>query len=863
MDNAFLKKLRRIVGTENVADTTIDAAVYAYDGSLATGAPDAIVFPASTGQTSAVVRAAYEAGVPCIPRGFGTNLSGGSVAPHDGVVLCFSRMNRILDIQPDRRLAVAEPGVTNLELQNALAPLGFFYAPDPASQEVSTLGGNIAENAGGPHCVKHGVTTNHVLGLELVLPDGETLRLGGSALDPPGLDLRGLIIGSEGTLGTVTEVTVRVLPKPQAIITFLAIYESIADAARSVSAIIAKGIVPATLEMMDQPVIRAVEESYPTGLPTDAAAILIIEVEGLVAGLQEQAEHIHEICNAHGCRSIRQARDDAERDSLWAGRRGALGALARIAPSFLVSDCTVPRNRLPEALARGAEIAQAHGFMYGNVFHAGDGNLHPLFFFDAADPEQMPRVHQAGLELMEACVALGGTITGEHGVGVEKRDAMRMVFSEDALDLQRTVRRVFDPRGLCNPGKLLPEPNGTPPDKPAAPAEKLPPDAGRLTPASVDEACDMVLAAIAGDTPLLPLGGGRRADFGNLPSRELRPISTRRLIGVVEHDVDNQTVTFAAGTPLADAQEVLAGRDQWLPFRPPLGDGTTMGGLVALGCCGPDRLAHGAPRDRLLGVRFVSGLGKLISVGGRVVKNVAGYDLSRLLAGSAGTLGLITEATFRVAAIPNICRTLVASGTLDQCAEAAAGLLRSNLEPIFVAATAEHDDPGCWTLAVGFEGFEVTIAAQQDGAAKILRDAGLDEHQECDYALRDGLYGPAFEQIHAAPFVLRADVPVGTVAHFLDQTGEALAGGCLLADFGCGRVTAGLPALSDDAWTGLTDAACALGGHVIAEKASQDFKAAHGVFGPPRPSWRLMHRVKAALDPHALFAPGRLPRPQG
>lgn len=860
MDKALLKELRRIVGAEHVADTPIDAAVYAYDGSLATGAPEAIVFPASTEQTAAVVRAAYEAGVSCVPRGFGTNLSGGSVAPDGGVVLCFSRMNRILDIQPDRRLAVAEPGVTNLELQNALAPLGFFYAPDPASQEVSTLGGNIAENAGGPHCIKHGVTTNHVLGLEVVLPDGETLRLGGPALDPPGLDLRGLLIGSEGTLGTVTEVTVRILPKPEAIITFLAIYESIADAARSVSAIIARGIVPATLEMMDQPVIRAVEASYPTGLPTDAAAVLIIEVEGLAAGLQEQAEHIHAICNAHGCRSIRQARDDAERDQLWAGRRGALGALARIAPSFLVCDCTVPRNRLPEALARGAEIAQAHGFLYGNVFHAGDGNLHPLFFFDAADPEQMPRVHQAGHELMETCVALGGTITGEHGVGVEKKEAMRMVFSEDALELQRSIRRVFDPRGLCNPGKLLPEPNGTPADETAASAETLPPDAERLTPASADEACDMVLAAIAGDTPLLPVGGGRRAEFGNLSARELTPISTHRLRGVVEHDVDNQTVTFAAGTPLANAQDALAGHDQWLPFRPPLADGTTIGGLVALGACGPDRLAHGAPRDRLLGLRFVSGRGKLISVGGRVVKNVAGYELTRFLAGSAGTLGLITEATFRVAAIPNICRAIVVSGTLEQCARAAAGLLRSNLEPVFVAAAPDRGTPDCWTLAVGFEGFEVTVAAQVEGAAPVLRDAGLAEHQPQDYALRDGLYGPAFEQVHAAPVVLRADVSVGTVAQFLDQAGELLAGGRLLADFGCGRLTAGLPALADDAWTRLTDLARTPGGHLLLEKAPDEFKAAHDVFGPPRPSWRLMHRVKAALDPHGLFAPGRFPR---
>ena len=349
----LIQELRRIVGDRHVSESRTAAELYSYDASLAKGAPGAVVFPADSAETARVVKAAARAKVPFVPRGFGTNLSGGTVMPYGGLTICLSRLNRILGINPQSRTAVAQPGVTNLELQNALSPLGFFYAPDPASQKVATLGGNVGENSGGPRCLKYGVTTNHILGVEAVLADGETLRLGGAALDPPGLDLRGLLVGSEGTLAVVTEVTLRIMPKPEKVITQLVVYNAVDDAARSVAGIIAAGIVPATLEMMDSPIIRAVEDSYVCGYPRDAAAVLIIEVEGPAEGLEKQAGRIREICTANGCREIRDA----------AERRGARPPLGG------------PARRLRSGGAAGAQLSgqRLYGAAYAVAECSGTG----------------------------------------------------------------------------------------------------------------------------------------------------------------------------------------------------------------------------------------------------------------------------------------------------------------------------------------------------------------------------------------------------------------------------------------------------------------------------------------------------------
>ncbi|MBW2623331.1 MAG: FAD-binding protein, partial [Deltaproteobacteria bacterium] len=622
ISDEFIRELQHIVGKKHVSASAIDTEVYSYDASSARGKSGAVVFPANSRELARVVKAACRYSVPFIPRGFGTNLSGGTVASSGGVVICLSRLNRVLKLSPERRQAVVQPGVTNLELQDALGSMGLFFAPDPASQKVATLGGNVGENSGGPHCLKYGVTTNHILGLEAVLPDGEVVRFGGPALDPPGFDLRGVMVGSEGTLGVITEITVQVLPKPETVITMLAVYDAASDAARSVSDIVAAGIIPATLEMMDSLVIQAVEDSFACGYPRDAAAVLIIEVEGPLAGLDEQAEHIQALCLKNRCRRIHRAADDQERDRLWEGRRGAFGAIARLAPNFVLNDCTVPRTKLPEALARIDAIAGSHQLRHGNVFHAGDGNLHPLIFYDSRKTGQSEKAHRAAWEIMEACVELGGTISGEHGIGLEKLEAMRLIFSEHDLKFQRALKNAFDPHGLLNPGKVVPAPQ----EESTEPrAEKN--RSAVNTREALGEIVEAVKQAVVEKQALSPIGNGTWHEYGNQCVGKPVPLKTSRLSHIVEFDHANQVVTAGAGVSLINIQERLRPHNQWLPIRPlPFLQSHSLGGMVATGACGPERAFYGAPRDLLLGLQLVDPHGRLVSTGGKVIKNVAGYD---------------------------------------------------------------------------------------------------------------------------------------------------------------------------------------------------------------------------------------------
>jgi len=448
--------LRQVVGRANVVEAGVDLQLYGYDAYLEERRPDAVVFVHSTDEVAGVVRACNKWGVPFVARGGGTNLSGGTIPVKGGVVIEMIRMNKILEVDRANLRARVQPGMFNLEFGNALAPLGYQYLPDPASQKAATLGGNVGENSGGPHCFKYGVTTNHVLGLTVVLPDGEVARVGGKAPDTPGYDLTGAFVGSEGTLGICTEVVARIVRLPEGVKTLLAIYDSIEEGSETVSAIVAAGMVPATLEMMDQLVIKAVEEFIKCGLPLDCATVLIIEVDGLKDDLEQQAQAIADLCRKHGAREVRLAKNDAERAALWAGRRGAFGAVARITPSYLVCDGTVPRTALPAVLRKVAEVSKKYELPIPNVFHAGDGNLHPLILFDWRKPEEKARVMKAGMEILETCVAMGGTISGEHGVGIEKMDAMRLVFSPADILAQVKVKRAFDPADRANPGKMFP-----------------------------------------------------------------------------------------------------------------------------------------------------------------------------------------------------------------------------------------------------------------------------------------------------------------------------------------------------------------------------------------------------------------------
>ncbi len=861
----FIEELKTIVGPDHVSTGASHAEIYSYDASLARGKPDVVVFPADTREIAAVVGCAHQAGVPLVSRGFGTNLSGGTVLTGGGLVVGLARLNRILEIHPHRRSATLQPGATNLELQQALASQGFFYAPDPASQKVATLGGNIGENSGGPRCLKYGVTTNHILGMQLVLPDGDIVQLGHEALDPPGYDLRGVVVGSEGTFGIVTEISVRILPLPETILTMLAVYEDISAAAQSVSDIMAAGIIPATLEMMDNPVIQAVEDSHACGYPRDAAAVLIIEVEGPVVGLNDQAEAIKAICMQNSCRSIRKARDNSERNRLWEGRRGAFGAVARLAPNYLVNDCSVPRTKLPKALKMVAEIVGNYGFRHGNVFHAGDGNLHPLIFFDSRDPGQMKRVKQAGWEIMQACVDLGGTISGEHGIGIEKREAMHLIFSEDDLAWQRSLKSAFDPKGLLNPGKALPEPI-EPGEEPLSPSKGRVKVFGISDQSSAEsKLLQAIQECLLQKQSIRPLGRGTCADFGNLANRATITVNSDSLDQLVELDPNNQVVVVEAGMSLHKLQAILAKKNLWLPLRPALSQGGhSLGGLVALGAYGPERLTYGAPRDLLLGLRFINAGGCLISAGGRVVKNVSGYDVTRLMTSSAGTLGFITRLTCKVAALPERCTSLYFRGSLEDCSTAASRLLASTLAPTHVTATPTANacqdlTRASWDLGIGFEGFSVTIDYQVEKTYELMAAAGLEAERVEDYDVAAGCFGDIYAAMQPRAFHVKGQYPLGCLVDVMAAVGPIIPEHPVLLDLGCGTLRAGLDELSDEDWDTICAAARANEGQVILEKAPRIFKAGHDVFGPVRTEWQVMHRIKKAMDPAGVFSPGQLP----
>jgi glycolate oxidase len=416
-----------------------------------------VAFPRSTADIVTCVRVAAEHGLPVVPRGSGTGLAGASTPIGDSLVVVTAKMNRILEVRPEDRLSWVEPGLFNLDLGNALRPTGFTYAPDPSSQQTSSIGGNVNTNAGGPHCLAYGVTSAHVLALDVVLPDGEVVRVGSEAPEAPGYDLRGVVVGSEGTLGIVAAACVRLVPLPPAVRTMLLDFATVEDCAATVSGIIAGGVVPAAIEMMDHGIVVAAESFAHAGYPTDAAAILIVEVDGLPSAVEAQAREVEAAAHANSVRMIRVAADDTERALLWKGRKSAFGAVAQIAPHYHLHDCVVPRTKLVEVLQGVYAIAKKHDLIVTNVFHAGDGNLHPLLSFDRRVPGTLERVLAASEEIVLLCVEAGGALSGEHGIGLEKREFMPLVFSAEDLDAQACVRAAFDPEGLMNPQKVLPD----------------------------------------------------------------------------------------------------------------------------------------------------------------------------------------------------------------------------------------------------------------------------------------------------------------------------------------------------------------------------------------------------------------------
>lgn len=596
---------------------------YSYDGALDRARPDAVLLARRTDEVRRAVEWCAEQGVPFVARGAGTNLCGGAIPLKGGLVLALAPLDRILEIEDAGGRAVVEPGVVNLKLQKELERLGRFYAPDPASFRVCTLGGNVAQNAGGPRCLKYGTTTNHVLGLEVVMPDGGVERF---FSDDPGPDLVGVLVGAEGTLGVVTRAWLKTLPAPKAIVTILAGFPSIAASIECVSDIIASGVVPRVLEAMDRMTVDSIEAYCRAGYP-QAEAVLLIELDGDAAA--SDAGLVETIVRRHGAIELRRASAEAERERLWEGRRGAYAAVARIAPNVLVEDGVVPRGQLPEAARRVRELAARARLVVPLLFHAGDGNLHPNIAYDERDPAETRRVKEAGFEILRSCVELGGSLSGEHGIGADKRAAMAWLFTPETLALFRRVKAAFDPAGLSNPDKLIP-----------SEAESSPALAPRREPST--EAKRLV-ETLRGSAPrsLAVCGSGSKAK----PSTDLERLSTAGLASIRELDRANYTATVEAGIRLEDLRAALAKDGFHLPFGRGLG---TLGGAVA--CKSVAGL-----RDNLLGARVLLGNGDVVELGGKVVKNVAGYDLLKALLGSWGAYGVLLEVTLRVTARPPAC----------------------------------------------------------------------------------------------------------------------------------------------------------------------------------------------------------------
>ena len=455
---AFLDELSRLLPGDALLRHTHELLTYEADALVHLRAtPGAVALPRTTDEVAAIVRLCHRAGVPFVARGHGTGLSGGALPRPDGVLISLARMTRIRQVDLDNQFAVVEPGVTNLDITKRVAPFGYYYAPDPSSQSVCSIGGNVAENSGGAHCLKYGFTVHHILGVEAVLPDGQIVRFGGTTVDAPGLDLLGVVVGSEGTLAVVTEVTVRILRKPEAVLTLLAGFPSIDAAGGAVSAIISHGIVPAAVEMMDRLTIDAAEAAVQPNFPP-SQAVLIVELDGPQAEVHELFGVVEGVCRSCGAETVEIARDNAARDRIWKGRKAAFAAMGRVSPNYYVQDGVVPRTRLPEVLRRIRDLEQRSGLRIGNVFHAGDGNLHPLICYDESIPGQAAQAEQVASEILQYCLDAGGSLTGEHGVGADKRGSMPKMFTADDLDTMQRVRCAFDPSNLCNPGKVFPTP---------------------------------------------------------------------------------------------------------------------------------------------------------------------------------------------------------------------------------------------------------------------------------------------------------------------------------------------------------------------------------------------------------------------
>ena len=658
--------LQAIVSPERVLHTAAQRTPFESDGLTAfRERPGAVVLVDSTDEVVAAARWCHETGTPCMARGSGTSLSGGAVPIPGGVVLALNRLNRILDIRPADRICRVEPGVINLDVSKAVAAHGLYYAPDPSSQPICTIGGNVAFNSGGAHCLKYGMTSNHVLGMKVVLPDGTVEELGRDSLEGVGPDLPGLFVGSEGRFGIALEVTLRLLPLVPSYRTVLAAYHSLGAAGEAVAAIVASGLLPGAIEIMDSLSIEAAEVSVRPGYP-QAAAILIVELEGEPVQVEAEMVQLEAILRKSGSHEIRPARTEAERQLIWKGRKSAFSAVGRLSPDFIVQDGVVPRTRLGEALEFIDRLSTRYGIRVANVFHAGDGNLHPLILYDGREPGALHRAEELAGEILTMCIDMGGSITGEHGVGREKLAYLPHMYTGADLALLHDLRKAVDPGILANRGKMLTD--DLPSGSSGADAVALP----EQWPEDIRAKVHALQERIRSRDRVTIRGAGSKAVHA--PEDHAEILDAGSLTGVLEYNPAEFTITAFAGSRVADIQDLLAAEGQYLPFDPPREDNATLGGTIACGLGGEGRWRYGGVRDFILGLRFLDGRGELLYSGSRVVKNAAGFDLPKLMAGSLGSLALMVEATFKVFPRPEASGTVSVSGRLSDLLDTMAAL---------------------------------------------------------------------------------------------------------------------------------------------------------------------------------------------
>jgi glycolate oxidase subunit GlcD len=833
---------------------------YEVDAGVDRGTPDGVVLPHSAQDVARIVGWAAEHHVPLVGRGAGTGLSGGAVAEHGGLIVEFSRMDHVIDLDVYGRSAIVEPGLINLRLDEQVRAHGLYFPPDPASQRASTIGGNVSENSGGPHCFKYGVMTNYITGMQVVLANGRVVQVGGRALDYPEYDFCGVLTGSEGMLALMTAINARLVRNPPGIKTMLAVFDSVEQAGIATSAVIAAGLIPATMEMMDQKIIAIVEAWLHIGLPTEAAAMLIIEVDGYPESLQKQIDEVAAILRSNGGHDLRVAASEEERNQIWLARKSAAGAIARLAPAHYIVDITVPRSRLTETLLEVNEICERYNLPVGHVFHAGDGNLHPLILIpDAQDEEYMQRVRDAGRETVEVAVRKDGSLSGEHGVGIEKRAFMSLMFNETELSAMLDIKHIFDPHNLFNPGKIFPSPSTTSKiqQKPATIPSK---DVINLTPSTTEEAAQTLVVCTNAGQKLRITGKvvgdtGKRGDAIHRVSTD-KMLSASALCGIKTYAPDDLYITVGAGTPLAEVQAFLAEHNRFVPLASPWQD-TTIGGLIATNMNAPLRMRYGAIRDLVLSVKVALADGRVIRAGRPVMKNVAGFDLVKLFIGSHGTLGLITEATLKYAARPRSRRSLfLPIDDLRHGLLQARQLLTSSLVASAIALSNRCDIPGVlsspYTLIYTAEGMEEDVQVELAQAHTIIKQGGGAEPVEiADVSGTDVWCNLLRENSEAAQ--VRIGLPVRDIPMYTNDQSFILNTGAFFVDFANGFVYASLSAQDSEAIERLRIPALQVGGYAVVTHVPEGWQGMVDKRGYVPETGELMRALKGRWDPAGIL----------